>query len=212
MANVYLWKEVGMSLQSAIAAAKTITSITQANPAVVSCTAHGYSNGDLVFVEAMGMREIDSRVFRVASVTTDTFALEGENSTDYSAFLSGTVKEVTLGTTITTARNVSISDGGFDMKDTTTLHDNAKREVPGLPGSSSYTFEFLWDPSDSAHKAMALASRLQQRLVFKFLIGQATVLFAGYIGFKGAPGGQGQDVVTCSGVVTMHGDPTYYVA
>lgn len=185
--SIYLWKNVPVSMQSAIAAAKTITGITQANPAVVSCTAHGYSNGDIVYVEAQGMREVNERVFRVASVTTDSFALEGEDSTEYGAFISGEVQEVTLGTSVTTIKELSANEGSFDMKDATTIHGNQRVEVPGLPGASSYNFTFLWDPSNVAHKAMAQASRLQKRLAFKFVIGEATMFFVGYVGFKGSP-------------------------
>jgi hypothetical protein len=210
MSKVYLWKNVPVSLQSAIATAKTITGITQANPAVVSCTAHGYSNGDIVYVEAQGMREIDQRVFRVAAVTTDSFALEAEDSTEYGSFISGTVAEVTLGTSVTTIKELSASEGGFNMINATTIHGNQQTEVPGLPGATSYNFTFIWDPANAAHKAMAKASTLQKRLAFKFVIGEATMLFVGYVGFKGAPGGSTQDLVTCTGVFTLNGDPTYY--
>ena len=50
MATAKVWKNVDVKMQSAIAAAKTITGISKASEAVVSCTAHGYSNGDIVFL------------------------------------------------------------------------------------------------------------------------------------------------------------------
>ena len=51
MASALIWKNVGVAMQSVIAAAKTITTITKASPGVVSATAHGYDNGDIVYLE-----------------------------------------------------------------------------------------------------------------------------------------------------------------
>ena len=210
MATAKVWKNVDVKMQSAIAAAKTITAISKANPAVVSCTAHGYSNGDIVFVLAEGMFQVDARVFRVASVTTDSFALEGEASTQFDDFIAGTVAKSTLGTTITTATTISSSGGDFAMIDKTTIHQNTRSEMPGLPNAINYSMEHIWDPSDAGLKAMKVASDLQQRRVFKFTIGDAIVLFAGYVGCTLLPGGQAQDLVKTTSVFTLDGTPTYY--
>lgn len=70
--------------------AKTITGITQANPAVVTAAAHGFSNGDVVFLAGVvGMTEVNSRHFVVANAATNTFELTGCNSTGYAAYASG---------------------------------------------------------------------------------------------------------------------------
>ena len=76
--NLYMrvYKDGGQVLTGS---AKTITAITKANPAVVTSSSHGFSNGDDVFITGVvGMTELNGRFFRVASVTTHTFAL-----TDY---------------------------------------------------------------------------------------------------------------------------------
>jgi len=71
---------------------KTITGITQANPAVVTATSHGYSNGDEVLITAVvGMTEVNSKRFLVAGKTTNTFQLTDKdgtniNSTGYTAY------------------------------------------------------------------------------------------------------------------------------
>ena len=210
MATAKVWKNVDVKMQSAIAAAKTITAISKASPAAVSCTGHGYSNGDIVFVLAEGMFQVDARVFRVSAVATDSFKLEDENSTEYDDFISGTVAKVTLGTNVTTATTISSSGGDFAMIDKTTIHANTRSEMPGLPNAISYTMEHIWDPSDTGLKAMKVASDLQQRRVFKFTIGDAIVLFAGYVGCTLLPGGQAQDLVKTTSVFTLDGTPSYY--
>ena len=70
--------------------AKTITAITKANPAVVTSNSHGYSNGDHVWIAGIvGMTRLNGRRFTVASSSTNTFALTGENSSNYDAYSSG---------------------------------------------------------------------------------------------------------------------------
>lgn len=73
-----------------------ITDITEADPAVVTCAAHGYSNGDEVFIGGLsGMTELNGGRFIVASVATDTFELTHQvtgddiDATGYAAYVSG---------------------------------------------------------------------------------------------------------------------------
>ena len=69
---------------------RLITNITQANPCVVTCVGHGYSNNDYVFINAVGgMTELNDKCFKVANKATDTFELSGINSTGYAAWTSG---------------------------------------------------------------------------------------------------------------------------
>ena len=76
---------------------KTITGITQANPAVVTSNSHGYSNGDFVIISGVvGMTEVNGKTFKVADKTTNTFELQNVDGTDinssaYTAYSSGGV-------------------------------------------------------------------------------------------------------------------------
>ena len=81
-------------------ATKTISAITKANPAVVTASSHGYSNGDRVFISGVvGMTEVNNLEFTVANKTTNTFELSGINSSNFttysSAGTSGKIVEVT---------------------------------------------------------------------------------------------------------------------
>jgi hypothetical protein len=148
MAIITKWSNVAVSVQSAIAATKTITAITKASPGVVSSTAHGYSNGDYVLLTISGMYQLNYRVMRVSAVATDSFSLEGEDTTNYSTFVSGTAQKITFGTTLATLTNINASGGDFDFIDTTTIHDSIKTQIPGLANPSTYSFELL-DLSDT---------------------------------------------------------------
>ena len=90
---------------------KTITGITQANPGVVTSTAHGFSNGDTVVISGVvGMTQVNGKRFKVASVAANTFALQdidgnNVNTTSYTAYTSGGIanRVYTLATTYLTA-------------------------------------------------------------------------------------------------------------
>src|SRR5882724_9795890 len=76
-------------------AGKTITAITQANPGVITSTAHGYSNGDWIVISGVvGMVLLNGNTFIVAGVTANTYTLTDLfgnviNTTSYGTYISG---------------------------------------------------------------------------------------------------------------------------
>lgn len=214
MATVRKWANVAVAMQSALAAAKTITAITKASPGVVTSTAHGYSNGNYVLLSVQGMWQVDQKVVRVANQTANTFELEGVDTTLYDTFSSGSAYLITYGTTITSATTISASGGDFDFIDTTTIHGNVKTQIPGLANPLNYTFDNLWDMADAGQIAMKAASDQQATRCFRFTFGSGgpIMLFNGYVGFAGAPTGNAQDKVTSPAVITAFGTPTYYAS
>lgn len=212
--SVKKWSNVAVAMQSALGSALTITAITKANPGVVSSTAHGLLDGEYVVLEVQGMHQVNGRVFRVANKTADTFELEGENTTLFDAFSSGTAAKITFGTSITTSTSLSSSGGDFEFIDTTTIHQGQKTQIPGLPNPATYTFDNLWDVSDAGLLAMKAASDAQAQRAFKFTFGSGgqIMVFNGYCGASLLPGGSAQDKVTTQTVITMFGSPTYYAS
>lgn len=86
-------KDGGEVLETAYT--RTITGITQATEGVVTSAAHGFSNGDDVYVSGVsGMIELNARTFRVSDVAANTFKIkdfQGNyiNTSGYNAYLSG---------------------------------------------------------------------------------------------------------------------------
>ena len=86
--NGNLW-ELGLGM-TAIAAGKTITGATQANPCVVTVTAHGYTTGTKVQVESVGgMTQINNIIHTITVVDANSFSLDGVNATAYTAYTTG---------------------------------------------------------------------------------------------------------------------------
>ena len=91
---------------------KTVTAATQANPVVITSASHGFSNGDIIQMsdfsglgDESGMTDLNGNRYTVASVTTNTFALQSTaatpvnvNGTGFGAYITGgkARKEITL--------------------------------------------------------------------------------------------------------------------
>lgn len=99
---------------STIAAAKTVSSVTNATEAVATSTAHGYSNGDIVIMFS-GWGRLNKRAFRIKSVTADTFVLEGCDTSSTTFFPAGsgvgTVQKISTWTQVTTVMNPKTNGG-----------------------------------------------------------------------------------------------------
>lgn len=85
--------------------ATTVTAVTKADPGVFTSVAHGYSDGDQLFVNfPTGMVELHGRYFHVANKTTDTYQLARRDgtlvdTTDMTTFIAGTMNRVFEATT-----------------------------------------------------------------------------------------------------------------
>lgn len=102
------------SVATVLAPAKTVTNISNAAEGVVSSVAHGYSVGDIVLIFS-GWGRLNFRAFRVKSVTSDTFVLEGANTSNSELFSAGggggTVQKVTTWVDLDKTLNHSTSGG-----------------------------------------------------------------------------------------------------
>jgi len=102
------------SVATVLATAKTVTAITNAAEAVVSSTAHGYSNGDIVVMFSAWGR-LNFRAFKVKSVTTDAFTLTEADTTNTDLYPAGsgagTVQKVSTWVDLDRTMNHSSSGG-----------------------------------------------------------------------------------------------------
>ena len=69
---------------------KTITATSQTNPVTITSAAHGFSDGDEVFISGvLGMVELNNQFFKVSGVTANSFNLAIIDGTNFSAYVSG---------------------------------------------------------------------------------------------------------------------------
>lgn len=214
MATARKWSNVAVAMQSVLGTPVTITGVTKANPGVVSTGGSLPANGTFVLISAQGMFQVDGRVFRVSASGAGTFTLEGEDTTLFDTFTSGTFALITYGTSITSATGIQSAGGDFAFIDTTTIHGNVQTQIPGLATAATFTLDNIWDVSDAAQIAMKVATDNQAQRAFRFTFGTGgqIMVFNGYVGATLLPGGTAQQLVTSKAAITMFGRPTYFAA
>ena len=107
--NLYMrfFKDQGAVLE----ADKTISGATAANPCVITCSSHGFNNGDQVYISSVvGMTQLNGKYFLVSNKNTNDFEIQNIdgtniNSSAFTAYGSaGTAARVyTVTTTFLTA-------------------------------------------------------------------------------------------------------------
>jgi hypothetical protein len=98
-----------LNFGSADTAIKAITGATNASPIVITATSHGFSNGDLVYIDGVGGNLAANGLWQITGVTTNTFQLTiadsfqnaGANVVGSAAYTSGGYA-VNLGPSIAT--------------------------------------------------------------------------------------------------------------
>jgi len=201
MANPIFWTNVGVDVQTALGAAITLTTITKASTGV--CTYSGTpspapANGDYIYIEASGMSQVNDRPMRIANVniTTKTFELEGEDTTSYDTFISGTAKVITFGASFSSVQTIQVSGGEYEKADTTTIHDMVRKSVPTIASPLVLSMTNLFDMTDAGFIECnkAYKSKTKRAVRLRFGTG-ARMALVGYCGAAGVPTGQAQGVV-----------------
>lgn len=170
-----------LSVATAFASAKTVTGISNAAEAVVSCTAHGYQVGDIVQIYSAWGR-LNRRAVRVKSVTTDSFVAEGIDTTNTEFFPAGsgvgTVRKVTTFTQISKYLN-SNSSGG-EPKNVTVRFMDEDVETNLNDGFTAVAETFDIDADQfgtSAYSALRSLSEIQSDTVLKKTLKTGSLIF-----------------------------------
>ena len=170
-----------MAVASSFAAAKTVTAISNASEAVVSCTAHGYSAGDIVQIYS-GWGRLNRRAVKVKSPTADTFVAEGIDTTSTEFFPAGsgigTVRKVSTFTQIPKYMNPSQSGG--EPKNVTVRFMDEDTETNLNDGFTAVaeSFEIDADQFGSAsYLALRQLSEVQTDTILKKTLKSGAVIF-----------------------------------
>lgn len=212
------WTNVGVAIQSAIGAAKTISSITAANPGVASFAADpSLADGDYaVFKSILGMYQLENRIARITAGSGAgpyLRTLEGVDCSAYSAATGGSAYEITFGTTLALVTGVTVSGGEPEFADITRIHDAQKIEVPTRTSPFRLSFECLWDPTDTGLTALKTASDALAERACKITFSSGYIaVFMGYVSSTMLPTGSAGEAVKTTVELRASGRPTYYTS
>jgi len=172
-----------LSIGTGSGAAKTISGISLGNPTIITATAHGFANGDVVTLAGLTGADatvLNGQTVSVRNVTTNTFAVYID-TTGKTITAAGTATSVTF-TPIVNVRSFSGFDGAASEIDVTNLSSVAKEFVLGLVDSGQFTFEIDYDSDSAGH--VALRSKQVSGVLsnFKMQLPDATVItFNAYV-------------------------------
>lgn len=126
-----------------IRATATISGATQANPCVITATAHGFSNGDIVYIASVsGMTQLNGKIYTVGGATANTFQLTGVDSTGYTAYTSGgfAYAAKTPSFSVTSGSNtVTVTIEGHGLSVGNTIYFSTATSIGGVTVSGGYT-------------------------------------------------------------------------
>ena len=210
------WSNVGVDVQTALAAAVSITAISKTAPGVVTFTGTIHpANGDYISLQSQGMHQVNERIFRIANVNTTakTFELESEDTTTYDTFINGSYQIITFGASFSSVQNINVSGGEYEKADLTTIHDAVKKQAPTVASAMQVSMTNFFDLTDPGFVECNKAFKAKTVRAIRFRFGTgAKVLFVGYVGAAGVPTGQAQQAVTTTVTIDAQNLPTTYAS
>ena len=190
MANVK-GRGVKVEIAATYSTAKTVTVVTLASPGVATSTAHAMANDTVgYFSTVTGMVQLEDQACRVKNQATNTFELQGLNTSGYSAFTAGDFIPVATWATLGEATSYSIGGGASEKLDVTTLLDIVRKEEAGLLPVSNVSINVVaQDTPSAAQLLLETAIQTQGKVVVRITLGNGAVRV-----FRAEPSIPGEDV------------------
>jgi len=195
---------------------KTVTAVTNADPAVASSAAHGLADGDYVLVES-GWSKIHNSVRRVDGSTTGTFEYEGVDSTDTAKYPAGqgvgSVTEILTWEAITLIPSWEYTGGEKKTIDISYL--DVEKDRQAIIGSTAEGLDFSvsYRPDSTMHAALIAASESGEIQALRLILKDGSTLFyPGQIFYNPTPTTTRDEEMVCMGSVALQGDVTRYAA
>jgi hypothetical protein len=156
------------------ASAKTITALTNANPAVATSTAHGFAGASEILLSS-GWEDATDTVFRTGAIDANSFNVTGLNTTNTGFYVPAAGIPATaslISNWVSIPQVLTISTTGGDPK-FTTISPLARRNDINVPvgfNATSTTLTLGHDPSNSNYQTMIDISRSLTKCAFKLLL------------------------------------------
>jgi hypothetical protein len=214
MANISLPNGSTISMSTGFAAAKTVSAITNANPGVATATAHGYTDGDIVVVSS-GWANLDGRVARVSASLTNSFDLEGIDTTSTTRYPTGagagSAKEVSGWVQITGILGSSGQGGEQQYWEGAPLEALRNIRIPTTQSAAGISLDIAYDPSAAFWDYATVAAQdLTPRAILVTLSNGARIYYYCYVGMGVVPKLDRDNPMTVPLSLSLVSDPTRY--
>ena len=176
---------------STFASAKTITALTNANPASATSVSHGYADNDEVLLLS-GWEDATSTIYRVDQTDASTFGILGLDTTNTSFYPagSGTGSAQKVGTWVQIPQVLGIQTSGGDPRftDVQLLASRNSIKIPTGFNATTSVISMAHDPADANWLTMVGISRTLAPVGFKMVLGGGGTTYAyGYMAVNESP-------------------------
>lgn len=173
------------------AAAKTVTAVSNANPALATSVAHGYVDGDIVLFTS-GWEDATNNVYKIDQQSVDTFQLLDLDSSDtdwYSAGTgTGTAEKVSTWVEVPGVLTLDVTGGDPRFTDIQLLAKRNDIRVPTGFNAVNLAGTMVWDPADTTYRAMRNITKTLSKVALKMVTSGGAVEYAyGYLAVSDAP-------------------------
>jgi len=196
------------------ASAKTITALTNANPAVATITAHGYATNDEILLTS-GWEDATDSVYKVTVIDANSFSIQGLDTSNTSFFPAGSgtgsAQKLSGWTAIPQVLTISSSGGDARFADVAPLSRRNAVKIPTGFNATSVTLSLAHDASNANYQTMLGISRTLTKVAFKQVIsGGATTYGYGYMNVSEMPKLNNNQVNTVDAAITVLGRSISY--
>lgn len=166
------------------ASAKTITALTNANPAVATSTAHGYTTDDEILLNS-GWEDAKESIYKVTVIDANSFSIQGLDTTSTTFFPAGTgigtAQKVSAFSDIPQVLTISPSGGDPRYTDVQLLASRNSIKIPTGFNATTQTLTLAHDPANATYKTMVGNSRTQTKVAFRVVAGGGYEYGYGYM-------------------------------
>ena len=193
---------------------KTITALTNANPAVATSTAHGYATNDEILLTS-GWEDATDSVYKVTVIDANSFSIQGLDASNTSFFPAGTgtgsAQKLSGWTSIPPVLTINSSGGDARFTDVAPLSKRNAVKIPTGFNATSVTLSLAHDASNANYQTMLGISRTLTKVAFKQVIsGGATTYGYGYMNVSEMPKLNNNQVNTVDAAITVLGRSISY--
>lgn len=203
-----------VALATAYGSVKTVSAATNANPGVLTATAHGMANGAFYELKS-GWQKVNDRIFKAANISANAVDLSGIDTTDTTRFPAGSgtgsLREITAFTQISQILQFDTSGGDQQFSNFSFLEEDFERQLPTITSAQSITIGIADDPTLAGYIALKAAGEARAIRALKVTLpNNSVILYNGYVSFNETPTLTKGSVMQVTATISLNGRPTRY--
>lgn len=205
-----------LEIAATLSAAKSMTALSNASPAVATAAAHGLAAGDIIVVNS-GWTRLNDKVVRVADADSGTFDLEGIDSTNTTVYTPGaglgSVREVSAWAQISQITDVATSGGDQQFTTFGFLEEDDDRQLPTTKSPISMTVTVADDPALAYVPVCEAADEDKEARPLRLTLPNGSVIYYNaYVSITSTPALSRNNIMTRVITLSLAARPTRYQA